>query len=157
MHSTTSDISYFRYVWHTLWHSEFFLLLLSYLCSVCYPVAERISAERGEAVGDTVGYKVLINCYIISIWCISGKEESVHQSASRFPGSCVWKHREYNFFMWKLSWFYVSCACSVQYMSKYFSLSYSIFLLYCRYVWSQKEGRIHQSCSAQMVFFWEYW
>jgi HrpA-like RNA helicase len=31
---------------------------------MCYPVAERISAERGEAVGDTVGYKVLTNYYI---------------------------------------------------------------------------------------------
>lgn len=41
-----------------------FGLLVSYALLCFYPVAERISAERGEAVGDTVGYKVLTKCYI---------------------------------------------------------------------------------------------
>jgi hypothetical protein len=72
MHPTTSNISYFRYDWLTLHEVFLFSLYLLFMsCSMCHPVAERISAERGESIGDTVGYKVLTDCYNFQ-WCIYG-------------------------------------------------------------------------------------
>lgn len=43
------------------WFLENICLCMSYFCVV----AERISYERGENVGDTVGYKVLCTSYVL--------------------------------------------------------------------------------------------
>lgn len=163
------------------------------LWSVCYPVAERISAERGEAIGDTVGYKVLTNCYTF-LWYISWlrfyfgqlqgycemlKENSAFLEVLPTFHGHVFLYELYTFLckqfslliafhvVWDfpslhllyLSWICVSCTYCAHKLCTIcqFFLSYAIFCFHCRYVWSQKVGRIHQSYSVQMVFFWDYW